>query len=415
MKKSKIIFASIFGNMLEFYDFTLFGTFSLILSKVYFPAGDTTTSLLQSLAVFGAGFLMRPFGALLFGYIGDKFGRKKALMLSVLLMGIPTFMMGALPSYEQIGLLAPITIMICRLVQGLCTGGEYNGAAIFALEHVGAKGPGLTGGIICGSAGLGALAALGVDAIVSLEGMPDWGWRAAFMLGATCSLFGWYVRARMSESPEFKALQKKGEIIDSSPIMEVFRSQKLSVVTTLVIGALDGILSYFVFVFLAVYLEITHGFSHQLASIFGVIGVIGFTFFSPFMGWVLDRTSRTNYFKVCMLALAAFSFPIFLLLQSTSLIILGFAALLFSILAAAIAGAQHAYVQKLFPAKDRYSGIAFSFSTGISIGGFSPFIFGIFMNKPNGIYYMGFYLFVWALIGIFVILKMNARLKARTL
>ncbi len=413
MKQSKVIFASVFGNMLEFYDFTLFGFFSLTISQAYFPAGDAATGLLQSLAVFGAGFLMRPFGAVLFGYIGDKYGRKQALTLSVLLMGIPTLAMGLMPSYAQIGLLAPIVIMVCRLVQGLCTGGEYNGAAIFALEHVGAKGAGLTGGIICGSAGLGALAALGINALVTLEGMPEWGWRAAFIFGATCSFAGWYVRVRMSESPVFKTLQKKGEVIESSPFLEVMRSQKLPVLTTLVIGVLDGVLAYFVFIFLALFIEKKLGYSHGVASMFGFIGIIGFTLGSPLMGWVLDRSSRKGYFKVCMLVLTVLSFPAFVLLETQSYLVLGFAVLVFSLMAAAVAGAQHAYVQNLFPAKDRYSGIAFSFSTGVSIGGFSPFIFGVFMNKPNGVFYMGFYLTVWALIGLFVVLKMNKRLSKK--
>jgi MHS family proline/betaine transporter-like MFS transporter len=251
--------------------------------------------------------------------------------------------------------------------------------------------------------------------LVTLEGMPEWGWRFACMFGAACSFFGWSVRMRISESPEFKKLKKQGNIIDSSPILEVFRSQKLAVSTTLIIGALDGILSYFIFVFLALYLEVSHGFSHQVASVFGIMAVFGFTFFSPLMGWVLDQTSRTGYFKFCMLILAVCAFPMFSLLGSQSLYSLIIVVVLFSIMAAAVAGAQHAYVQKLFPVKDRYSGIAFSFSVGMSIGGFSPFIFGTFMNKPNGLYYMGFYFFIWALVGVYTVLKMNKRLRNKRL
>ena len=411
MKKKKIIFASIFGNMLEFYDFMLFVAFSVVIGQTFFPGEDASAALLKSLAVFGAGFVMRPFGAMLFGYIGDKFGRKQALTFSVLLMGIPTLTMGIMPSYTEVGIAAPIVIMVCRLLQGLCTGGEYNGAAIFALEHIGAKGAGITGGLICGSAGVGALAALGVSALVGLPMMPEWAWRGAFILGASGSVVGWYVRARMAESPVFQQLQKKDKIVTSNPLLQVLRRQKLAVITTLIMGVLDGLLSYFVFVFIPLFLKIKLGYSESLAFVFGFIGITGFTVGSPLMGALLDRFSAPTYFKVCLSVLIFLAIPSFLLFEMTSLWIIAGSVFLFSLMAASIAGAQHAYVQNLFAPQDRYSGIAFSFSTGMSIGGFTPFFFTVFMGKPNGLFYMGFYFLLWVSIALFAVLRLNNHQK----
>ncbi len=147
----KIILSSVLGNALEFYDFTLYGVFTVVLANHYFPGDNSTANLLFSLAAFAVGCLTRPLGAILFGHMGDNLGRKEALSFSILLMGIPTFCIGIAPTYQEVGILASILVFICRLLQGLFTGGEYNGAAIFSIEHLGKKYPGFIGGIITGS------------------------------------------------------------------------------------------------------------------------------------------------------------------------------------------------------------------------------------------------------------------------
>jgi MHS family proline/betaine transporter-like MFS transporter len=406
MKKNHILFASIFGNVLEFYDFTLFGIFAVTIAKTYFPPSSSTGALLQSLSVFGAGFLMRPLGAIVFGYIGDKLGRKKALTLSIAFMGFPTLLIGLMPTYTQIGIFAPIIIMLCRLIQGLCTGGEYNGAAVFALEHIGNQRAGLTGGFICGSAGLGALAALGVSALTSLEMMPSWSWRMAFVLGALGSLYGWHIRRNMMESPAFKKLKDQDSLVENLPLIAVLKKQKLSVLSTLCLGLLDGLLSYVVFVFFQVYLESQLSFTLQKASLYSLVGTLIFTVFSPIFGRVCDAFNKPKtYFMTYLVALCLCALPLFSLLPKGGAIHVMGTIIIVSLLAAAVAGPIHAYCQNIFPANSRYSGISFSYSIGISIGGFTPFIFALLMTKKQGTAYMGLYLFLWAVISLFVVGK----------
>lgn len=409
MKKSKIIFASIFGNALEFYDFTLYGSFAFIIAHIFFPPSDPFSSILQSLGVFAVGFLMRPFGAAVFGYIGDKFGRKKALTFSILLMGIPTLIMGIMPSFATVGWFAPIMIILCRLLQGLCTGGEYNGAAIFALEHVGRDYPGLTGGLITGSAGIGALLAMGVSILVCHPCMPEWGWRLAFIAGTLASLWGWYVRIHMAESPAFKRLQSEHKI-SKSPLKDALLNHKRAAFVTMIFGAFDGVLSYIVFVFLDVFLELHLHYSDMLSKSVTLLSIFIFTLGSPFMGFMLDKFRRTAFLQLCAVIIFLGGLPTFWLLNAGALPTIILASIIFGLMAASIAGAQHAYVQNLFPTKDRYSGIAFSFSFGMSIGGLTPFILTKILEVTQHYAFLALYVMAWSALCFFA-LHLSQKIK----
>jgi MFS transporter, MHS family, proline/betaine transporter len=181
--KKRILIPCLIGNALEFYDFTLCGVFISILGKNFFPSENEFAALLGGIFAFSAAFWTRPLGAILFGFIGDRFGRKQALSLSVLLMGIPTLIIGCLPTYSTIGLMAPYILLVCRLMQGLCTGGEYNGAAVFALEHMKAK-PGKISGMISASCVVGAVSATLMAYLVTNFLKFDNAWRIPFLMGA---------------------------------------------------------------------------------------------------------------------------------------------------------------------------------------------------------------------------------------
>ncbi|UNM06079.1 MAG: MFS transporter [Holosporaceae bacterium] len=174
------------GTTLEFYDFMLYAVFLEIIGNEYFPGNDYQTNQIFGYIGFIAALIMRPFGASVFGHIGDRFGRRKALILSISLMGIPTFIIGIMPSYASWGVYASIILITCRLIQGLCTGGEYNGSAIFALEHMGKQFPGFTGGLITGASVIGAFLATGMGVICCQPWAPDWCWRLAFLLRWAC-------------------------------------------------------------------------------------------------------------------------------------------------------------------------------------------------------------------------------------
>ena len=309
--KKKVLLASSIGNALEFFDFTLYGAFLSIIAENFFPAENQTASLLMALGVFGVGFIMRPVGALFFGYFGDRFGRKKALSYSVFLMGMPTFIIGILPNYDQIGIAASIIILSGRLIQGLCLGGEYNGAAIFAIEHSQKK-PGLTGGIITGSCVAGAFLATASGALTQLPDMPDWSWRIPFLFGIVVSIIGYYIRKNLLESPDFINDTSKSKI----PILEVISSRKRSCFLSFCFGGLNGALSYTLFAFLNIYLSRYLNFSLATAMEVNLFGLLAFMVGSPLLGMLYDKFPNFSCLRIISYTLFFSLIPIFWLLSS---------------------------------------------------------------------------------------------------
>jgi len=221
--KKKVIIASVLGNALELYDFSLYGIFVPLFATLFFPTGNPTVALLASLATFAVGFLTRPLGGILFGYLGDRFGRKNALLISIMLMALPTLIISFLPTYAQIGILAPILLLLCRLLQGLCAGGEYTGASIFIIEHLGKSRRGLAGSLISASGAIGSLIAMLLGAALLQPGLPEWSWRIPFLMGAFLALIGFYIRRSLQESPEFTELLVQQVPSSGVPLLVAFQ------------------------------------------------------------------------------------------------------------------------------------------------------------------------------------------------
>ena len=390
--KARILFASIVGTALEFYDFMLYAVFAGTIGHVFFPT-DGTNDFSAGWLTFAIAFVARPFGASVFGHIGDKFGRKRALVLTVSLMGIPTFIIGVLPGFDTIGYWAPVILITCRLLQGLCTGGEYNGSAIFTLEHVGKNYPGMSGAFVTGASVIGALGANGAAYIVTADGMPDWAWRGTFLFGALISLFGLYIRLYIAESPAFEKLKKEKKVI-RSPLTDALFRHKNAVFLTITIGFLNGTLSYTLYKFVNMYLNEMFSFSYHQTFGYTNIGIITFIFMAPLWGFVLDKIGGKTLLLGSSLLAMMVAFPLFGLLQHTDSSVLILSQVLLGITVASIAGPEHAFVQRLFPIKDRYSGVAFSFSLGIGLGaGFSPILMKYLMESTTNLYAPGIVIF----------------------
>ncbi len=399
-KKVHLLFACILGNALEFYNFVIYGAFAVTIARLYFPDIDPKISLFASLGTFASGFLMRPFGGAFFGYIGDRLGRKKALSLSIILMGIPSFIIGILPTYAEIGMLAPLLMIGCRLIQGLSAGGEYNGAAIFALEHVGKKFPGFTGGLISASCVMGAIAGTVLAKLIIQFGTSSMLWRLPFILGGFVCLLGVYIRRNIEESPAFNEAKKRTKEQNTTnqkfPLISVFKNRKKAMLATICIGASDGILCYTLFGFLNIYLSIYIGMELELALESSIYGLFSCMLASPLMGYILDKIGGSNFFQIVCPIVALAVYPIFNLIQSQDFYTVVVAQILFGIATASISGAFHAYVQTLFPVQERYSGISFSFNIGSALfGGTAPLILAYLITKTSNLYVPAIYISFW--------------------
>ena len=246
----KIIGASSLGTLIEWYDFYIFGSLATVIANQFFPKTNPTAALLSTLATFAAGFIVRPFGALVFGRLGDLIGRKHTFLLTLVLMGGSTFLIGCVPSYESIGFLAPILVLVLRLLQGLALGGEYGGAATYVAEHSPNHRRGYFTSWIQTTATLGLFISLGVilltrhsldaDAAKSIAKFNDWGWRIPFLLSAVLVVVSIYIRLKMQESPLFSKLKAEGKT-SSNPLKESFAHKaNLKMVLLALFGATMG-------------------------------------------------------------------------------------------------------------------------------------------------------------------------------
>ncbi len=403
MKRTRTLFASIIGTALEFYDFMLYAVFLEAIAQAYFPTDNAHTNEIFGHVGFVAAFLMRPFGASIFGYIGDRWGRRKALILSISLMGIPTLIIGILPSYSQIGVWASVILIISRLFQGLCTGGEYNGSAIFALEHVGKRYPGMTGGLITGASVIGALFATLMGLLLKQDGWPAWGWRVAFILGGVVSLVGLYIRLYTSESPAFQKFQKSHKV-EKAPLLSAITRDWASSITTVLIGTLNGILSYTLFKFLDIYLCHHLCMDQREALKFSSLGIIVYIFAAPTMGFILDKVGGPRMLRAACLFVFIAALPLYYLVQLKSPTSLISAQILLGLCVASIAGPQHAFVQTIFPVADRYSGVSFNYCVGMALGGGGgPLLMQLAVSYFGNLYMPAFFLMTASFLGFLAI------------
>jgi MHS family proline/betaine transporter-like MFS transporter len=362
--RKKILIPCLVGQALEFYDFTLCGVFMLILGKNFFPAGNDFAALLGGIFAFSAAFWTRPLGALLFGHIGDKYGRKKALTWSILLMGVPTLVIGILPSYASIGLAAPCILLGCRLIQGLCAGGEYNGAAVFALEHMKTK-PGMISGLISASCVMGAVSATISAYLVTNFLNFEQAWRIPFYLGACVAVVGFILRKKAMETMEFI----KRKPIKGLPIVEIIKKYPKQYMLAIAAGAFNGVLSYTLFGFLNLYITEYIGVKFATSLFFNIFGMLAFMICCPIFGRISDKI--TPYRSMLLAAvIAIFSSWIgFVLLQRGTFeeIIIG--QIFIGIGVGSFVGPSHIFLQQQFLPEVRYTGVASGFSIGMAITG----------------------------------------------
>lgn len=294
----KVISASSVGTLIEWYDFYIFGSLATIIAKQFFPEDAGTSALLSTLAIFAAGFIVRPFGALVFGRLGDIIGRKYTFLLTLILMGGSTFAIGLIPGYKSIGLAAPLLVLLLRLIQGLALGGEYGGAATYVAEHAPSNKRGFYTSFIQITASAGLIISLIVIITVrsgmGIEKFSDWGWRIPFLVSALLVIVSIYIRMRMNESPLFAKLKKEGKT-SSNPLKESFSNRlNLKMVLLALFGATmgQGVIWYTGQFYAQSFIENTCKISFDQSRWIVLIAILLATPLFVFFGWLSDKVGR---------------------------------------------------------------------------------------------------------------------------
>ena len=376
----RVVMASLIGTTIEWYDFFLYGSAAaLVFNKLFFPEFDPLVGTMLAFATYALGFVARPVGGIVFGHFGDRIGRKRLLMLSLVLMGVATILIGLLPTYAQIGVWAPIALIVLRLVQGFAVGGEWGGAVLMAAEHGDAARRGFwaswpQAGVPAGN--LLAAAVLAIMAAVQSEAeFLDWGWRVPFVLSALLVVIGWYIRNRVSESPMFEAEIEAAEAPAKVPAIDVLRERPKALVLGAGLRVGENISYYILTVFSLTYLvDVSHE-SRSVALNALLVGAAVQFFAIPALALLSDRIGRRPVYALGAFGLAVWSFIMFGLLGSGDNASIVLALVVGLVLHGAMYGPQAAFITELFPTRIRYSGVSIAYQlTSIVAGSLAPII-----------------------------------------
>lgn len=378
MKQFSSIVSSSLGNILEWYDFGLFSIFSALFSRLFFPTEDPHIALITTFSIFAVGFFCRPLGALLFGYLGDKVGRAKTLRLSILSISLPTLFTGLLPTYQQIGIMAPILLTLIRIWQGISIGGEYSGNIIYLAETAPTQHRAVFASLAGTGANLGILLAALAGIITSLfftqHSLETWGWRMSYLVSGILSLTIYIFRLRIRETAVFEYLQHR-KLLVNNPIKTVFEHNIPQILKTLGLVCMGSTFYYFCFIYLPIFIKNNSQFSFYNIS-FLISLLIGFMIILvPCAGFVCDYMGRRKMFLFNALFITFFVVPGFYFLQLNQYFLLVIVLFIFTLASASEQGTTPSTLVENFPIPARYTGLSLGYNLGNGLlGGTVPLI-----------------------------------------
>ncbi|KIH83238.1 MFS transporter [Pseudomonas batumici] len=414
----KEIVAASIGNALEFYDLLIYGYFAVVIGKLFFPSNNETTSLLLSVGSFGISFLMRPLGAIVLGTYADRVGRKASLTMSILIMMLGTALITFVPSYEQIGLTAPLLIIVARMLQGFSTGGEFGAATAFMIEHADAKRRGFFASWQLSTQGLATVLAAGVSALLSYllsdVQLNAWGWRVAFAVGLLIGPVGFYIRSQIDETPDFQ--KTVANVQKKTPLRDVLIKGHVSLLLAIGVVAGATAFNYVHKLYMPTYalkqLHIAATSSYLGALVTGATLMI----MAPVFGGLSDRHGRFRVLSVALLITGLSSYPMFLLLNTfPSVSVLLLVQAIVGILIAACLGPIPAMLADIFPTSIRGTGLALSYNFSITLfGGFAPLIVTWMIDATGNKLAPSFYVMATALISVIAVVSLGRRMQRNT-
>jgi metabolite-proton symporter len=377
---TRVIGASLIGTTIEWYDFFLYGSAAaLVFNKLFFPSFDPLVGTLLAFATYAVGFVARPLGGIVFGHFGDRIGRKKLLMWSLVMMGLATLLIGLMPGYDSIGIWAPIGLIVLRVFQGFAVGGEWGGAVLLAAEYGDARRRGYWASWPQAGVPLGSLLSAGILALMAgIQSEADfiaWGWRIPFLLSAVLVAVGWYIRNRVAETPMFEKAIAEAEAPPKLPAIEVFRERPRAVLLGAGLRVGENIGYYILTVFSLTFLVDVAAESRSLALDALLIGAAVQFAAIPLLAALSDRIGRRAVYAFGAFGLAIFAFLFFPMLASGSNALIILAIVIGLVLHASMYAPQAAFITELFPTRIRYSGVSIAYQlTAIFAGSLAPII-----------------------------------------
>jgi MHS family proline/betaine transporter-like MFS transporter len=406
---SRVIIAATIGNVLEWFDFLVYGYFAVTIAEVFFPTGNPIVSLLITFGAFGLAYVVRPLGALIVGSYTDRHGRKAGLTLSIGMMMIGTTMMLVTPGYATIGIAAPIIITIARLLQGFSVGGEFGSAVAFLVEH-GSERKGFSASWQWASTGIISIivATFGIVLTTTLthEQLVSWGWRIPYVFGLLVGPAGLYIRSQMTETPQFLDAAKP----ESVPLRDLLRRQPMSVLLALGISIISNS-SYYLLLYVPTYGVNTLHLPASTGFIATLVGGIILAIFSPVAGHWSDKTARPRIMLWTGWLFLLAAYPVFwLMVAYPSLATAIFAVGLLNLIKAGYSGVLPSLLSEQFPVETRAVGVAFSYSISVTIfGGFAPFVATWLIALTSDPLSPSYYLMFTALLSIVALMAVERR------
>src|SRR4051812_46125679 len=385
----RVVLASLIGTTIEWYDFFLYGSAAaLVFNKLFFPEFDPLTGTLLAFTTYALGFVARPVGGIVFGHFGDRIGRKRLLMLSLVLMGLATTLIGVLPTYAQAGVLAPIALILLRLVQGFAVGGEWGGAVLLVAEHGDAARRGFWASWPQAGVPAGNLLAAGILALLagnqSDADFLAWGWRIPFLLSALLVAIGWWIRSSVAESRTFEAALER-EAPPKVPAIDVLRERPGALATGAGLRLGENVSYYVITTFSITYMTTAGDLTKARALDCILIGAAVHFLAIPLFGRLSDRIGRRLVYAAGGLGLAAFAFLFFGMIGSGDFATAAFGIVAALLLHGAMYGPQAAFITELFPTRYRYSGASIAYQlTSIVAGSLAPIVATLLYGLGRG-------------------------------
>jgi MFS transporter, MHS family, proline/betaine transporter len=395
------------GNCVEWFDFAVYGYLAATLGAVFFPSEDPTISLLSSFAVFGVAFFMRPLGGFFFGPLGDRIGRQRTLAAVIILMSASTFVIAFLPGYAAIGIWAPILLVAARLLQGFSVGGEFGGASAFLAEYSPDERRGYlvswiefsaVGGFLLGSASV-----LLLTATIGEDALGSWGWRIPFLLAGPLGLIGLYIRLRVEDTPEFRALERSGEV-SGSPFRETITQNWRPILQVIGLVIIQNAGFYIVLTYMPTYFSEQLGFSSTASSLSSVFTLLVAMALIPPLGALSDRVGRKPLLAASCVGFALLSYPLFLLMNQGNLVGAVLSHVALGALLAVFLSTTIAALAELFPTRVRYGGFSIGYNISVAIfGGAAPFFATYLISLTGNPLSPAFYLIAAAIASLITV------------